>query len=145
MTSQLSRFRCLFLSCQQQKNTENGAAVTSLRSFLFRDDFTYMVISNEGPKKVLGKNFLIPYLSILVKSKTADLSRFPALCLLIYLHEWSLTKDDASIFDPPISEFVLDHSTMSTVAVWTQNPFTLLLTRPKGSQGCQKSRILFYK
>ena len=30
----------------------------------------------------------------------------------VYLHEWSLTKDDASIFDPPISEFVLDHSTM---------------------------------
>ena len=39
MTSQLPRFRCLFLSCQQQKNTKNGAAVTSLRSFLFRDDF----------------------------------------------------------------------------------------------------------
>ena len=32
MTSQLPRFRCLFLSCQQQKNTE--------RSFLFRDDFS---------------------------------------------------------------------------------------------------------
>ena len=26
--------------CLQQKNTENGAAVTSLRSFLFRDDFS---------------------------------------------------------------------------------------------------------
>jgi hypothetical protein len=24
------------------------------------------------------------------------------------------------------------------VAVWTQNPFTPLLTRPQGSQGCQK-------
>ena len=31
MTSQLPRFRCLFLSCQQQKNIENGAAVTSLK------------------------------------------------------------------------------------------------------------------
>ena len=39
MTSQLYHFRCLFLSCQQQKNTKNGAAVTSLRSFVFRDDF----------------------------------------------------------------------------------------------------------
>ena len=39
MTSQLPRFRCLFLSCQQQKNTKNGAVVTSLRSFLFHDDF----------------------------------------------------------------------------------------------------------
>ena len=38
--SQLPRFQCLFLSCQQKKNTENGAAVTSLRSFLFRDDFS---------------------------------------------------------------------------------------------------------
>ena len=34
MTSQLHRFRCLFLSCQQQKNTENGAAVTSLSMFV---------------------------------------------------------------------------------------------------------------
>ena len=40
MTSQLPCFRCLFLSCQQQKNIENGAAVTSLRSFLFREDFS---------------------------------------------------------------------------------------------------------
>ena len=39
MTSQLPHFWCLFLSCQQQKNTENGAAVTSLRSFLLRDNF----------------------------------------------------------------------------------------------------------
>ena len=41
MTSQLLRFRCRILSYQQQKNTENGAAVTSDRSFLdlFRDDF----------------------------------------------------------------------------------------------------------
>ena len=27
-----------------------------------------------------------------------------------------------------------------TVAVWTQNPFTPLLTCPQGSQGCQKMR-----
>ena len=39
MTSQLPHFWCLFLSYQLQKNTENGAAVTSLRSFLFRDEF----------------------------------------------------------------------------------------------------------
>ena len=39
MMSQLPCFRCLFVSCQQQKNTKNGAAVTSLRSFLFPDDF----------------------------------------------------------------------------------------------------------
>ena len=30
MTSQLPGFWCLFLSCQQQKNTKNRAAVTSL-------------------------------------------------------------------------------------------------------------------
>ena len=42
MTSQLPCFCCLFLSCQQQKNpTKIGAAVTSLRSFLFRDNFRY--------------------------------------------------------------------------------------------------------
>ena len=30
-----------------------------------------------------------------------------------------------------------------TVAVSTQNPFTQLLTRPQGYQGCQKIRIIF--
>ena len=40
MTSQLPHFMCLFLSCQQQKNTENGVAVMTLRSFLFCDDFS---------------------------------------------------------------------------------------------------------
>ena len=41
MTSQLPCFQCLFLSCQQQKNpTKNRAAVTSLRSFLFLDNFS---------------------------------------------------------------------------------------------------------
>ena len=34
----------LFLSCQQQKNTKNGAAVTSLRPLLFRNDFTCLVL-----------------------------------------------------------------------------------------------------
>ena len=42
--SQLPHFWCLFLSCQQQKNTENGAAVTSLRSSLFRDDFSLPIL-----------------------------------------------------------------------------------------------------
>jgi hypothetical protein len=41
MTSQMPRFWCIFLSCQQQKkNTEIRAAVTSLRSFLFCDNFS---------------------------------------------------------------------------------------------------------
>ena len=39
MTSQLPRFQCLFLGYQQQKKTKNRAAVTSLRSFLFHDNF----------------------------------------------------------------------------------------------------------
>ena len=42
MTSQLPCFRCLFLRCQQQKTTENGAAVTSLKSFLFCDNFSWI-------------------------------------------------------------------------------------------------------
>ena len=42
MTSQFSRFRWVFLQLvAEKKDTENGAAVTSLRLFLFRDDFTY--------------------------------------------------------------------------------------------------------
>ena len=40
MTLQLPSFGCLFLSCQQQKDTKNRAAVTSLRSFLFYDNFS---------------------------------------------------------------------------------------------------------
>ena len=53
MTSQLPRFRCLFLSCQQQKNTKNGAAVMSLRSFLFRDDFSHKLMQLQTEKLVM--------------------------------------------------------------------------------------------
>ena len=48
MTSQLPGFWCLFLSCQQQKNTKNRAAVTSLRSFLFCDDFSLLFNIQNG-------------------------------------------------------------------------------------------------
>ena len=41
MTSQLPRFWCPFLSCQQQKPTKNGVAVKSSSSFLFCDNFSY--------------------------------------------------------------------------------------------------------
>ena len=41
MTSQLPSFRCFFLLlAAREKDTKNGAAVTSLRSFLFRYDFS---------------------------------------------------------------------------------------------------------
>ena len=40
MTSQLPHFRFLFLSCQQQNNTENGAAVTSLGPSYFLTTLT---------------------------------------------------------------------------------------------------------
>ena len=40
MTSQLPRFRCFFAAGSWERNTENGAAVTSLRSFLFLDNFS---------------------------------------------------------------------------------------------------------
>ena len=43
MTSHLPHFRCLFLICQQQKEHKNGAAVTSLRSLFFRDNFSTVV------------------------------------------------------------------------------------------------------
>ena len=45
MMSQLPRFLCLFLSCQQQKNTENGAAVTSLRMFVHSSAFVNMLLN----------------------------------------------------------------------------------------------------
>ena len=48
MTSQLSRFRCLFLSCRK-------AAVTSLRSFLFRDDFSLKISSKDCDYKIYMK------------------------------------------------------------------------------------------
>ena len=47
MTSQLPSFWCLFLSYQLQKNTEKWAAVTSLRPFLFRDDFNVILLHTE--------------------------------------------------------------------------------------------------
>ena len=40
MTSQLSRFWCFFAAGSWEKDIKNGAAVTSLRSFLFCDDFS---------------------------------------------------------------------------------------------------------
>ena len=42
MTSQLPHFRYFFTAGSWEKDTENRAAVTSLRPFLFRDDFTYV-------------------------------------------------------------------------------------------------------
>ena len=39
--------------------------------------------------------------------------------------------------------YLFVYTCIFTVAVWTQNPFTPLLTRPQGSQGCQKIRIIF--
>ena len=44
MTSQLPRFGCLSLLPAAKKHTKNGAAVTSLRPFLFRDDFSSMYV-----------------------------------------------------------------------------------------------------
>ena len=41
MMSYLPCFECLFLSCQQQQNTENWAAVMSLRFFLFCDNISF--------------------------------------------------------------------------------------------------------
>ena len=40
MTSQLPRFWCFFAADSWEKDTKNWAAVTSLRFFLFRDDFS---------------------------------------------------------------------------------------------------------
>ena len=37
--------------------------------------------------------------------------------------------------------YLRKYGTYITVAVWTQKPFTPLLTRPQGSQGCQKIRF----
>ena len=60
MTSQLLRFRSLFLSCQQQKNNKNGAAVTSLRSFLFRDNFSQTIDDTHWALK------LFPFIDVII-------------------------------------------------------------------------------
>ena len=39
--SQLPRFQCFFAAGSWVKDTENGAAVLLLRSFLFSDDFSF--------------------------------------------------------------------------------------------------------
>ena len=77
MTSQLPCFWCLFLSCQQQKDSENGAAVTSFRSFLFRDNFRNQALQvwflSCG---TVGKSQVEPHfeiaLSILFLAKTSE-------------------------------------------------------------------------
>ena len=43
MTSQLPRFWCFFAADSWEKDTQNGAAVTSLRSFLFCDYFSNLM------------------------------------------------------------------------------------------------------
>ena len=53
MTSQLPRFRGGFFAAGSwEKDTKNGAAVTSLRSFLFRDDFSIWV------EMIIGENLI---------------------------------------------------------------------------------------
>ena len=43
MTSQVPRFRSFSQLPSAKKNTKNGAAMTSLRPFAFRDDFKYFM------------------------------------------------------------------------------------------------------
>ena len=45
MASQLLLFLCFFAAVSWEKDTKNGAAVTSLRHFLFRDEFNYDVFA----------------------------------------------------------------------------------------------------
>ena len=42
MTPQLPYFGCFFAAGSWEKDIENGAAVMSLRSFLFHDDFNFV-------------------------------------------------------------------------------------------------------
>ena len=57
MTSQLPNFWCLFLSYQLQKNThQNGAAVRSLRPFLFRDNFINFKTKREISSKFVASS-----------------------------------------------------------------------------------------
>ena len=59
MTSQLPRFWCFFAAASWEKETENGAAVTSLRSFLFRDDFRTIRTLVAIKKNTVNINFII--------------------------------------------------------------------------------------
>ena len=67
MTSQLPRFWCFFLLLvAEKKDTENGAAVTSLRSFLFRDYFrTYP--KHEKAESSMDLRVVSTYLIDLIK------------------------------------------------------------------------------
>ena len=90
MTSQLLRFRCFFAAGSWGKDTKNGAAMTSLRSFLFRDDFSMI---NKYSSKIY-----ITYISLLFLAWTCH-----------SLQWWNWSKWD--IFDclwslQPFFEFV---------------------------------------
>ena len=58
MTSQLPHFWCLFLSSQQQKNIKNRTAVMSLKSILFRDNFSHNSVHYSGPPKTEVRRLL---------------------------------------------------------------------------------------
>ena len=78
MTSELHRYRCLFLSCQQQKAPQNSAAVTSLRSFLFCQGFNQLVArsTKKSDRKVglIWKILVETYMKYLVTLILPNLS-----------------------------------------------------------------------
>merc|ERR1739836_180220 len=49
------------------------------------------------------------------------------------MYVWTVVKSPMSPYIPP----GLFGSLQATVAVWPENPFPPLLTRPQGPQGCQ--------
>ena len=66
MSSHLPLFWCLFLSYQlRKKPTKNGSAVTSLRSFLFRDDFSDNLINDSSVGTETVTAYCVPQIAIL--------------------------------------------------------------------------------
>ena len=55
MASQLPRFWCFFATGSWEKDTKNKAAVTSLRSFLFCDDFSTFLSFLVSPARTYFK------------------------------------------------------------------------------------------
>ena len=58
MTSQLLCFRWFFSASSWEKDTKNGAAVTSLRSFLFRDDFNSLTFLTDSLTQITKTCFI---------------------------------------------------------------------------------------
>ena len=130
MTSQLPRFWCIFLSCQQQKKRRKWGS-WSLRSFLFRDDF-----SDFEPKP---KTWFWSQTSLLTQPNSLldqqDSTYLIIFLILIYDREW---KYEMYVFMYYCTNQFEGHFYLLSTAMYKVHR-QVYVKYSKNLQGCSKS------